>query len=77
MIHAQPTSVVQNVLAASPSAPKSKNAYCPAICARLAITMTSATTMPQPPIHPVRGPKARDAQAKVVPQSGWTALSSR
>jgi hypothetical protein len=38
--------------------------------------MTSATMMPQPPIHPVRGPKARAAQVKVVPQSGSTSLSS-
>ncbi len=48
----------------------------PAIWARLAITMMSATTMPQPPIHPVRGPNARAPQVKVVPQSGSAALSS-
>ncbi len=36
----------------------------------------SAITMPQPPIHPVRGPKARAPQVKVVPQSGSEALSS-
>ncbi len=30
----------------------------------------SATTIPQPPHHPVLGPKARVPQVKVVPQSG-------
>ena len=47
------------------------------MAARLAITMTSAATMPQPPIHPVLGPKARLAQVKVVPASGSASLSSR
>lgn len=40
------------------------------------MTMMSATMMPQPPIQPVRGPKARVAQVKVVPQSALLALSS-
>ena len=48
----------------------------PAIWARLAITITSAAMMPQPPSHPVRVPKARAAQVKVVPQSGSTLFSS-
>ncbi len=41
------------------------------------MAMTSATMMPQPPIQPMRGPKAREAQVKVVPQSASPALSSR
>lgn len=55
----------------------SRKPYCPAICARLAITTTSAAMIPQPPIHPARGPNALVAQVKVVPQSGATRLSSR
>ena len=51
--------------------------YEPAIWARLAITMTSAAMMPQPPIQPTTGPNARVAQVKVVPQSGSASLSSR
>ncbi len=39
------------------------------------MTMTSAATMAQPPIHPVCGPNARVAQVNVVPQSGSTRLS--
>ena len=42
----------------------------PAIWARLAMTMMSATMMPQPPIQPAWGPMALVTQAKVVPQSG-------
>jgi hypothetical protein len=38
--------------------------------------MTSAAMMPQPPIHPMSGPKAREAQVNVVPQSGSALLSS-
>ncbi|CAL2057616.1 exported hypothetical protein [Streptomyces murinus] len=45
--------------------------------ARFAITMMLATISPQPPIHPVRGPNARVAQVKVVPQSASLAFSSR
>ena len=48
----------------------------PAIAARLAITMTSAAMIPHPPIQPISGPNARDAQVKVVPQSGSALLSS-
>ena len=40
------------------------------------MTMTSAAMMPQPPIQPTSGPNARDAQVKVVPQSGSALLSS-
>jgi hypothetical protein len=69
--------VVHSVLAAKVSAPTSRKPYWPAICARFAITTMSATTIPQPPIHPARGPNARVAQENVVPQSGSTALSSR
>ena len=56
--------------------PKSRKTYWPAICARLAITRMSAATIPQPPNHPVLGPKARVAQVKVVPQSGSALFSS-
>ena len=50
--------------------------YDPAICARLAITMTSAAMIPQPPIQPTTGPNALVAQVNVVPQSGSASLSS-
>ncbi len=40
------------------------------------MTITSATMMPQPPIQPATGPKALDAQVKVVPQSASALLSS-
>ena len=52
------------------STPNSRNEYRPAIWARLAITIRSATMIAQPPIQPVRGPKARVAHANVVPASG-------
>ena len=42
----------------------------PAICARLAITITSAATIAQPESQPSRGPIARVTQAKLVPASG-------
>jgi hypothetical protein len=76
-IQATPATVVQNTLSARASAPTSRNEYCPAICARLAITMMSAAMMPQPPSQPIHGPNARPAQVKVVPQSGSARLSSR
>ncbi len=38
--------------------------------------MTSAAMMPQPPIQPIRVPKALAAQVKVVPQSGIALFSS-
>src|SRR4051795_9594845 len=75
-IQTTPATVVQNVLAARPSIPKSRKPYEPAICARLAMTMMSAAMIPQPPIQPVRGPNARAAQVNVVPQSGSRLLSS-
>ena len=77
-----PATVDQSVLSArsatecQPRSPTKVNEYAPAICARLAITMTSAAMMPQPPSHPTIGPNARDAHVKVVPQSGSALLSS-
>jgi hypothetical protein len=73
-MNATPAAVTRNVLAATPN---SRNTYRPAICDRLAITMTSAAMIPQPPIQPVRGPKALAAQVKVMPQSGSARFSSR
>jgi hypothetical protein len=69
-IHTTPTAVTANVDAAALSQPTSRNEYSPAICARLAITMTSATTIAHPPIQPSDGPIAFVTHAKVVPQSG-------
>ena len=60
----------------SPKPPMKVNVYDPAICARFDITITSATMIPQPPIQPVIGPKARVAQVNVVPQSGSALFSS-
>src|SRR5580765_1705989 len=54
-IQITPTNVTQKVLAAAWSAPKSRNVYEPAICARFAITITSATTIAQPPNQPTYG----------------------
>ena len=54
----------------------SRNTYCPATCARLAMTRMSAATMPQPPAQPVFGPNALVAQVNVVPQSGSALFSS-
>ena len=72
MIHRTPTSSTQGLVASEPipCAPKSRKTYWPATCARLAMTRTSAATMPQPPAKPVFGPNARVPQVKVVPQSG-------
>ncbi len=70
-----PATVTQTVPAAC--TPTSSRKYRPAIWDRLAITMMSAAMIPQPPIHPVRGPNARAAQVKVMPQSGSAWLSSR
>ena len=72
-----PVSVTTQVVLASSSCPMSSQKYLPAIWARFASTMIPATATPQPPIHPVRGPKAFAAQVKVVPQSGTARLSSR
>ena len=36
------------------------------------MTMMSATTIAQPPIHPANGPIARETHENVVPQS-WSA----
>jgi hypothetical protein len=66
----QPATVTQKTFSARPSALNSRKVYLPAIRARLAMTMMSATIMPQPPIQPACGPMARVTQAKVVPQSG-------
>ncbi len=49
---------------------KSRNVYLPAIWARLAMTMMSATMIAQPPIQPAHGPIALPTQENVVPQSG-------
>ena len=59
-----------------PRSPMNVNEYEPAICARFAITMTSAAMMPQPPSQPTIGPNARDPHVNVVPQSGSALLSS-
>src|ERR1700709_1025375 len=81
-IQATPTSVVattfveRSAIPGMPSSPRKVNEYDPAICARFAMTMTSAAMIPQPPIQPVFGPNARAAQVKVVPQSGSALLSS-
>jgi len=69
--------VGQNTWPATVSALKSRKKYEPATAARFAMTMTSATTIAQPPIQPVLGPNARVAQVKVVPASGSASLSSR
>ncbi len=50
--------------------PKRRNEYRPAIWARFAMTMMSATTIAQPVIQPVFGPNARVAHEKLVPASG-------
>jgi hypothetical protein len=70
-IHATPTPVTASV---DGSMPNSMNEYRPAIWARFAITITSATTIAQPPIQPVFGPNARVAHANVVPASGSALL---
>ena len=41
-----------------------------AMPARFGMITRSAMMIPQPPSQPVRGPMARVAQVKVVPQSG-------
>src|SRR5919201_5733507 len=53
-IQATPTAVT--AATDGSSTPSSRNVYSPAICARLAITMRSATMMAQPPIQPATGP---------------------
>src|SRR6476646_7893324 len=69
-IHTTPTAVTAAVESAALCHPTSRNEYSPAICARLAITITSATTIAQPPIQPSDGPIARVTHENVVPQSG-------
>src|ERR1044072_7355866 len=69
-IQITPTSVTANVESAALCQPTSRNEYSPAIWARLAITITSATTIAQPPSQPVDGHSARVAHESVVPQSG-------
>src|SRR5689334_2004595 len=49
----------------------------PAICARLASTITWAMIAPQPDIQPTCGPNARAPHVKLVPQSGMRELSAR
>src|SRR3954451_12329874 len=49
----------------------------PAIEARLAMTMMSATMIAQPPTQPAPGPNARVTHEKVVPASGSAALKYR
>ncbi len=77
-IHSTPTSSTQPLVGLDPIplALNSRKPYCPATWARLAMTRMSAATMAQPPAQPVRGPKARVAQVKVVPQSGSALFSS-
>src|SRR2546421_11473957 len=75
-IQAQPSAVTAHVLAARSDSPNRSNVYCPAIWARLAITMTSAATMTQPVSQPVCRPNVRATQVKLVPQSGSTSLSA-
>ena len=69
-IQITPTNVTANVDAAAESQPTSRNEYRPAIWARFAITITSATTIAHPPIQPSHGPIAFVTHANVVPQSG-------
>src|SRR3954470_10325350 len=73
-IQTTPTSVTASVESAALCQPTSRNEYRPAICARLAMTMTSQTTTAQPPIQPTDGPSARVAHENVVPQSGSARL---
>ena len=77
-IHRIPTRRTHPLLAfwPMPLALKSRKTYCPAIWARLAITRTSVTTIPQPPHQPVTGPNARAPQVNVVPQSGSATFSA-
>ena len=85
MIHRTPTSSTQTLDALSPMplALNRSKTYCPAIWARLAMTMMSAASTPQPPIQPTRGVKALVAQVKVAPQSGsalficWKAMEMK
>lgn len=76
-IQPTPTTVGQNVCPAIPAALNKRKKYEPAMAANFAITITSAATMAQPPIQPVRGPNARLAHVKVVPASGSASFSSR
>ena len=75
MIQTTPATMLQIVDSARSSRPNSRKPYEPAICARFAMTMTSAAMIPHPPIQPARGPNARVAQVKVVPQSGSARFS--
>ena len=78
MIQMMPPSSTQPLvgLLPMPVAPNSRNTYWLATWARLAMTSTSAATIPQPPAQPLRGPNARVAQVNVVPQSGSALFSS-
>ena len=55
-IQTTPTAVTATVESAADCQPKSRKLYRPAICARLAITMMSATMIAQPPIQPATAP---------------------
>src|SRR3954471_13194091 len=52
------------------STPNRRNEYRPAIWARFAMTMMSATTIAQPETQPAPGPNARVTHENVVPASG-------
>ena len=69
-IHTTPTAVTAAVESAADCQSTSRKLYSPAICARLAMTMTSATMIAQPPSQPAHGPIALVTQVNVVPQSG-------
>ena len=77
-IHSTPTSSTQLLAGLSPMplALKSRKMYWPATWARLAMTRTSAATMPQPPAQPQPGLNALVAHVNVVPQSGSALFSS-
>ena len=65
-----PSTVTQNVLSASESAPRSRKVYWPETWARLVSTMIPASVSTHPPNQPVLGPNALVTQVNVVPQSG-------
>ena len=69
-IQTMPTAVTATVESAALCQSTSRNEYSPAICARLAMTMMSATMIAQPPSQPSDGPIARVTHENVVPQSG-------
>src|SRR3954465_10267668 len=62
---ATPTAVTAAVELAALSQSTSRKVYLPAIWARLAMTMMSATTIAQPPSQPAHGPMALDRKSVV------------